>query len=72
MAATVKALFRPTAHSEEHEDPTEHLLLDPRPRGEMNDMVMEFDAHHQLEVLGGDHVPDPDRGGLPVRAPGVT
>jgi molybdopterin-containing oxidoreductase family membrane subunit len=26
---------------EEHEDPREHLMLDPRPRGEMNAMVME-------------------------------
>jgi Ni/Fe-hydrogenase subunit HybB-like protein len=28
-------------HSEEHEDPREHLMHDPRPRGEMNAMVME-------------------------------
>ena len=41
MLATVKSLLRFGAHSEESEDPAEHLLLDPRPRGEMNDMVME-------------------------------
>jgi molybdopterin-containing oxidoreductase family membrane subunit len=28
-------------HSEEHEDPREHLMHDPLPRGEMNAMVME-------------------------------
>ena len=40
MAVTAKAL--PHAHAaEEHEDPREHLMLDPRPRGEMNSMVME-------------------------------
>src|SRR5689334_20086318 len=40
MAITAKAL--PRAHvEEEHEDPREHLMLDPKPRGEMNAMVME-------------------------------
>ena len=45
MAITADAL--PHAHKpgagadEEHEDFREHLMLDPRPRGEMNDMVME-------------------------------
>jgi molybdopterin-containing oxidoreductase family membrane subunit len=40
MAVTAKAL--PHAHAqEEHEDPREHLMLDPRPRGEMNAMAME-------------------------------
>jgi hypothetical protein len=41
MAVTAKALPRAAAHHEEEEDPREHLLLDPRPRGEMNAMVME-------------------------------
>ena len=41
MTVTIKSLFRPAARSEEDEDPKEHLLLDPRPRGEMNTMVME-------------------------------
>ncbi len=40
MAVTAKAL--PHAHAqEEHEDPREHLMLDPKPRGEMNAMAME-------------------------------
>ena len=40
MAVTAKAL--PHTHAEEeHEDPREHLMLDPRPRGEMNTMVLE-------------------------------
>jgi Ni/Fe-hydrogenase subunit HybB-like protein len=40
MAVTANAM--PVgAHAEEPEDPREHLLLDPRPRGEMNAMVME-------------------------------
>ena len=29
------------SYAGEHEDPREHLMLDPRPRGEMNAMVME-------------------------------
>ncbi|MRR10143.1 polysulfide reductase, partial [bacterium] len=39
MAATAKTAAQ--AHHEEHEDPRQHLMLDPRPRGEMNSMVME-------------------------------
>jgi len=40
MAVTAKAL--PHTHAEEeHEDPHEHLMLDPKPRGEMNTMVLE-------------------------------
>ncbi|HSB02422.1 MAG TPA: NrfD/PsrC family molybdoenzyme membrane anchor subunit [Anaerolineales bacterium] len=37
------SIARPFAHprSEEHEDPREHLMHDPLPRGEMNAMVME-------------------------------
>src|SRR5512147_1462272 len=40
MAATANALPHAHAHEEE-EDPREHLMLDPKPRGEMNAMVME-------------------------------
>ncbi|MEW6402854.1 MAG: NrfD/PsrC family molybdoenzyme membrane anchor subunit [Chloroflexota bacterium] len=29
------------SHAEEHEDPREHLMFDPLPRGQMNAMVME-------------------------------
>ena len=39
MAATAKAAVQ--EHHAEHEDPRQHLMLDPRPRGEMNSMVME-------------------------------
>jgi molybdopterin-containing oxidoreductase family membrane subunit len=31
----------PRVHEEEHEDPRQHLMYDPLPRGEMNAMVME-------------------------------
>jgi molybdopterin-containing oxidoreductase family membrane subunit len=42
MAEVADTFSRPAARSEEpEEDPKEHLLLDPRPRGEMNNMVME-------------------------------
>ncbi len=39
MSAYAKPLARPKA--EEKEDPQEHLMHDPRPRGEMNSMVLE-------------------------------
>jgi Ni/Fe-hydrogenase subunit HybB-like protein len=39
MATLAKPLARPRA--EEHEDPRQHLMHDPLPRGQMNDMVME-------------------------------
>lgn len=39
MATIAKPLARPRA--EEHEDPREHLMHDPLPRGQMNAMVME-------------------------------
>jgi Ni/Fe-hydrogenase subunit HybB-like protein len=39
MAVTAETL--PHARVEEHEDPREHLMFDPKPRGEMNGMVME-------------------------------
>jgi len=40
MATYAKPLAgRP--HAEEHEDPREHLMHDPLPRGKMNEMVME-------------------------------
>ncbi len=38
MATAANAM---PAHVAEHDDPRKHLLLDPRPRGEMNAMVME-------------------------------
>jgi Ni/Fe-hydrogenase subunit HybB-like protein len=39
MAATAETLKK--SHLEKHEDPHEHLMLDPKPRGEMNALVME-------------------------------
>ena len=42
MVATAEPLEQ--SHRAEAEDPREHLLLDPKPRGEMNAMVM--DAMH--------------------------
>ncbi len=39
MAVNAEALQQTLA--EEHEDPREHLMFDPKPRGEMNNMVME-------------------------------
>ena len=39
MATLAKPLARP--HAEEHEDPRQHLMHDPLPRGQMNAMVME-------------------------------
>jgi Ni/Fe-hydrogenase subunit HybB-like protein len=39
MTAITKPLIG--SHSEEHEDPREHLMHDPLPRGKMNEMVME-------------------------------
>ena len=39
MATLAKPLARP--HGEEHEDPRQHLMFDPLPRGQMNAMVME-------------------------------
>ena len=39
MATIAKPLVAP--RTGEHDDPREHLMHDPRPRGEMNDMVME-------------------------------
>ncbi len=41
MATYAKPLARPKPHVEEHEDPREHLMHDPLPRGKMNEMVME-------------------------------
>lgn len=39
----MSAIAKPLAHPriQEHEDPREQLMFDPRPRGEMNAMVME-------------------------------
>jgi len=43
MAASSRFFPRPTEHAAPHEehDPREHLMHDPKPRGEMNGMVME-------------------------------
>jgi Ni/Fe-hydrogenase subunit HybB-like protein len=41
MTTTVESVAMPGASTSEPEDPHEHLMLDPRPRGEMNAMVME-------------------------------
>ncbi len=41
MAATAKALPQAQPRASAEEDPTEHLMYDPRPRGEMNSMVLE-------------------------------
>ena len=41
MAVTAKPLPHARARAEEHEDPREHLMHDPEPRGEMNAMVLE-------------------------------
>ena len=41
MAVTAKSLPFGKQHAAEHEDPREHLMHDPKPRGEMNDMVIE-------------------------------
>jgi hypothetical protein len=39
MTTIAKPFARP--HGEEHEDPRQHLMHDPLPRGQMNAMVME-------------------------------
>lgn len=41
MSTAARAIPQAGAHTEEHEDPREHLMHDPRPRGEMNSMVLE-------------------------------
>jgi molybdopterin-containing oxidoreductase family membrane subunit len=41
MAETAEATPAAYSHAEEHEDPRRHLMFDPRPRGEMNAMVMD-------------------------------
>ncbi len=41
MAVTARSISQSGALGSEREDPGEHLMLDPRPRGEMNAMVME-------------------------------
>jgi molybdopterin-containing oxidoreductase family membrane subunit len=40
MSAITKPLFT-SSRAQEHEDPKEHLMHDPLPRGEMNSMAME-------------------------------
>ena len=47
MTSIAKPLARP--HAEEHEDPREHLMHDPLPRGQMNAMVME--AMHETNPI---------------------
>ena len=47
MATVAKPLARP--HTEEHEDPRQHLMHDPLPRGQMNAMVME--AMHETNPI---------------------
>jgi Ni/Fe-hydrogenase subunit HybB-like protein len=41
MATTAETIVMPGASANEPDDPRNHLMLDPRPRGEMNAMVME-------------------------------
>ncbi|MBI3739234.1 MAG: polysulfide reductase NrfD, partial [Chloroflexi bacterium] len=41
MAVTAKSLPQARPHSQAHEDPREQLMFDPKPRGEMNAMVLE-------------------------------
>jgi molybdopterin-containing oxidoreductase family membrane subunit len=41
MATMAESMALPDASASEHGDPREHLMLDPRSRGEMNAMVME-------------------------------
>jgi len=41
MATAAESLTRPGATTRETENPRDHLMLDPLPRGEMNGMVME-------------------------------
>ena len=41
MATTAESIAVPGISANDPEDPRSHLMLDPRPRGEMNSMVME-------------------------------
>jgi molybdopterin-containing oxidoreductase family membrane subunit len=41
MAIAAKSMPHVQPHAEEHDDPREHLMHDPRPRGEMNSMILE-------------------------------
>ncbi|RMF49380.1 MAG: hypothetical protein D6755_02425, partial [Anaerolineae bacterium] len=41
MTAKLSAFPKGHAHEHEEEDPREHLMFDPRPREEMNRMVLE-------------------------------
>jgi Ni/Fe-hydrogenase subunit HybB-like protein len=50
MATVAKPLARPRA--EEHEDPRQHLMHDPLPRGQMNAMVMEA-MHETTPIFWG-------------------
>src|SRR5512143_2651697 len=54
-AARAYERAKPQPRPEEHEDPREHLMFDPRPRGEMNAMVLEsmHTATWKFWTLGG-------------------
>ncbi|MFH1185350.1 MAG: NrfD/PsrC family molybdoenzyme membrane anchor subunit [Chloroflexota bacterium] len=41
MAIAARPMSPARAHAQEHDDPREHLMHDPKPRGEMNAMVLE-------------------------------
>jgi molybdopterin-containing oxidoreductase family membrane subunit len=41
MAVAARPIPRAQQHAQEHDDPREHLMHDPKPRGEMNAMVLE-------------------------------
>jgi molybdopterin-containing oxidoreductase family membrane subunit len=41
MAIAAKSMPQARPHADEHDDPREHLMHDPRPRGEMNSMILE-------------------------------
>ncbi len=55
MAETIRLSGSPSEG--DTEDPREHLMHDPRPRGEMNAMVLESMHYHRPELLGGDRHP---------------
>jgi Ni/Fe-hydrogenase subunit HybB-like protein len=52
MATMAEPIAMPNASASEPESPRDHLLLDPRPRGEMNAMVMESMHKTSLKFWG--------------------
>src|SRR5512136_1607546 len=52
MATTADSFAVPDAYAGEPEDPRDHLMLDPRPRGEMNAMVLESMRKTSLKFWG--------------------